>query len=170
MLPLIRDLHGHQTWADAEHWRALEAHAASLSDAALRKRLHHLHLVQHAFLFVVSSQVTPDDVRGDDPAPAIAAGFPEPPDLKAFARSYHDAATGFIATITDAQLAARVRIPWFPGGAFTLSAAEALTQAAMHSHYHRGQNATRLRELGGVPPTTDLIVWYFKGRPAPEWS
>jgi uncharacterized damage-inducible protein DinB len=39
----------------------------------------------------------------------------------------------------------------------------------MHSHYHRGQNATRLRELGGEPPPTDLIVWYWKGRPAPEW-
>ena len=35
----------------------------------------------------------------------------------------------------------------------------------MHSHYHRGQNATRLRELGGEPPMTDLIVWYWKGRP-----
>jgi hypothetical protein len=28
---------------------------------------------------------------------------------------------------------------------------EALTQCAMHSHYHRAQNATRLRELGGGP-------------------
>jgi uncharacterized damage-inducible protein DinB len=40
----------------------------------------------------------------------------------------------------------------------------------MHSHYHRGQNATRLRELGGEPPMTDLIVWYWKGRPRPDWA
>jgi uncharacterized damage-inducible protein DinB len=39
----------------------------------------------------------------------------------------------------------------------------------MHSHYHRGQNATRLRELGGTPPTTDYIVWLWKGRPQPAW-
>jgi uncharacterized damage-inducible protein DinB len=39
----------------------------------------------------------------------------------------------------------------------------------MHSHHHRGQNATRLRELGGVPPSTDLIVWYWKGKPTPSW-
>ena len=37
---------------------------------------------------------------------------------------------------------------------------------AMHSQWHRGQNAMRLRELGGEPPTTDLIVWYWKGRPS----
>ena len=46
---------------------------------------------------------------------------------------------------------------------------EALTQAAMHSHYHRAQNATRLRELRGAPPLTDLIVWWWKGRPEPVW-
>jgi uncharacterized damage-inducible protein DinB len=40
----------------------------------------------------------------------------------------------------------------------------------MHSHYHRGQNATRLRELGGTPPNTDLIVWYWKGQPESEWG
>ena len=40
----------------------------------------------------------------------------------------------------------------------------------MHSHYHRGQNATRLRELGAEPPGTDLIVWYWKSRPAPAWA
>jgi uncharacterized damage-inducible protein DinB len=40
----------------------------------------------------------------------------------------------------------------------------------MHSQHHRGQNATRLRELGGEPPMTDLIVWYWKGRPGPRWS
>jgi hypothetical protein len=37
------------------------------------------------------------------------------------------------------------------------------------SLYHRGQNATRLRELGGDHPTTALIVWHWKGRPAPAW-
>src|SRR5574339_581065 len=33
----------------------------------------------------------------------------------------------------------------------------------------RAQNATRLRELGGAPPLTDLIVWWWKGRPEPAW-
>ena len=47
---------------------------------------------------------------------------------------------------------------------------EALMQAAMHSHYHRGQNATRLRELGGAPPGTDFIEWLRQGQPAAQWE
>ena len=44
--------------------------------------------------------------------------------------------------------------------ALTITVGEALTQCAMHSQWHRGQNATRLRELGGHPPMVDLIVWF----------
>jgi uncharacterized damage-inducible protein DinB len=54
---------------------------------------------------------------------------------------------------------------------------KALLQDAMHSHYHRGQgrtitagrDATRLRELGGEPPMTDMMVLVLKRRPAPVW-
>ena len=35
--------------------------------------------------------------------------------------------------------------------------------------YHRGQNATRLRELGGEPPLTDFVAWLWKGRPDGKW-
>ena len=62
-----------------------------------------------------------------------------------------------------------IDIPWFKDPPLSITVTEALTQCAMHSHYHRGQNATRLRELGGEPPLTDLIGWYWKGRPAPVW-
>ena len=55
----------------------------------------------------------------------------------------------------EVHLAEVVTVPWFQPP-LKISVRHALTQAAMHSHYHRGQNATRLRELGGVPPGTDL--------------
>jgi uncharacterized damage-inducible protein DinB len=61
-------------------------------------------------------------------------------------------------------------MPWFKEPALTITVGEALTQCAMHSQWHRGQNATRLRELGATPPTGDLIVWYWKGRPVPAWD
>ena len=51
-----------------------------------------------------------------------------------------------------------------------LTVEQALLQAAMHSQYHRAQNATRLRELGAEPPLTDLIVWYWKRKPAAHWE
>jgi uncharacterized damage-inducible protein DinB len=46
---------------------------------------------------------------------------------------------------------------------------ETLLQIPMHSHYHRGQVNTRLRELGATPPLVDFIAWAWMGKPAAEW-
>jgi uncharacterized damage-inducible protein DinB len=160
--PLLRDMYGHQVWADAEHWRAIGATPAARNDAAIRRRLHHISIVQRAFLWAVGD-------RHD------AFVFSNPEDFDTFgalmhyAREHHDPLAEFLTVVNDAQLHKRIEIPWFKDPPLTLTTAEALTQAAMHSHYHRGQNATRLRELGGEPPMTDLIVWYWKGRPAARW-
>jgi uncharacterized damage-inducible protein DinB len=35
----------------------------------------------------------------------------------------------------------------------------ALVQVVLHSQHHRGQVASRLRALGGTPPTVDYILW-----------
>jgi len=37
----LEELYAHQEWADAEHWRAFEAHSTALKDKALYERLHH---------------------------------------------------------------------------------------------------------------------------------
>ena len=53
---LLRDLYGHQVWADAEHWRAIGAHAPARDDKAIRDRLHHIAIVQRAFLWTVGDR------------------------------------------------------------------------------------------------------------------
>jgi uncharacterized damage-inducible protein DinB len=158
----LRDLYSHQTWADAEHWRALGAHPAARDDEAIHKRLHHVHFVQHAFLWTVGDRRSKFVVS----RPEDFASFDE---LRVYAREFHEQVPGLLAGLSDSRLAEPVSIVWFKDPPLTITVAEALTQGAMHSHYHRGQNATRLRELGGEPPTTDLIVWHWKGRPAPVW-
>ena len=40
-----------------------------------------------------------------------------------------------------------------------------LLQTVLHSQHHRGQISTRLRALGGAPPTVDYIIWKKKDRP-----
>jgi uncharacterized damage-inducible protein DinB len=162
MNPLLRDFFQHQVWADAEHWRAIGAHPPARRDPAIVARLHHIAIVQRAFAWAVGNR-------------EAAFDFTKPEDfafdaLKAYAREHHDRLTIYIATLGDARLAEPVDIPWFKEPTLTLRVEEALAQCAMHSHYHRGQNATRLRELGAEPPTTDLITWYWKGRPGPEWA
>ena len=90
-------------------------------------------------------------------------------ELKAEARRTHEDARRFVEEAGDDALAAPVSLPWFKDPPLEISLAQALHQCAMHSHYHRGQNATRLKELGGSPPLSDLIVWWWKGRPPALW-
>ena len=47
--------------------------------------------------------------------------------------------------------------------------AESAWQVFSHTTYHRGQAATRVREIGGEPPTVDFLVWVWQGKPAPSW-
>ena len=160
---MLRDFYGHQAWADAEHWRAIGPHLAARADRTIRARLHHIGLVQRMFLWSVGDQMNPFAFTTSD-------DFPSFDDLKAWSREYHSQAARFMEMVSDAHLAETVTAPWFKPSAAPITVAEALMQCAMHSHYHRGQNAARLRELGGEPPTTDLIVWYWQARPAPTWA
>jgi uncharacterized damage-inducible protein DinB len=163
MNPLLSDLYGHQAWADAEHWRAIGRHEPAREDPAIRTRLHHIHLVQRIFRWAVGDRSTPFELSKPE-------DFPSFDQLRAYGREYHDEMAGFFDAIGDHRLAERITMPWVQDPPLSITVAEALTQCAMHSHYHRGQNATRLRELGGEPPLTDLIVWYWKGRPSPDYD
>ena len=163
MNPLLRDLYGHQEWADAAHWRAIEACAAARDDRTIRDRLHHIAIVQRAFFWIVGDRKVPFALTKPGDFAALA-------DLKQYSRDHHAHMRETIATISDARLAETMDVPWFKDPTLTLTVTEALTQCAMHSQWHRGQNATRLRELGGDPPAVDLIVWFWKGRPAADWS
>ena len=107
MNPLLRDLYGHQEWADAEHWRAIDATAAASNDAALRARLHHLHLVQRAFRWIV----------GDRQAPFTMAKLEEfggPGELKAAARAYHEEVGRFLAALPEERFDERIDVPCVP--------------------------------------------------------
>jgi len=54
----LDELFAHQEWADTEHWHAFEAYPPALEDKAIRERLHHIHLVQHAFLWITGPRTT----------------------------------------------------------------------------------------------------------------
>jgi uncharacterized damage-inducible protein DinB len=164
MNPLLVDLARHQSWADAEFWRALEQCEPATNDQAIRDRLHHLHLVQRGFLWLASGK------NADAFEMSTPRDFPTLKALREFGeRSSRDFAA-FLEAMPDQRLDDRLELPWFPRDPpFSVTVTEALTQAVMHSQWHRGQNATRLRELGGDPPTIDLIIWYWKERPAAAW-
>lgn len=157
----LDELYAHQEWADAEHWRAIEAHPAALADKAILDRLLHIHLVQHAFLWVAGSRTAQFEFKKLENFPVA--------EMKKYAQQGHAEFHELLKKVDPEWLEDPIEVPWFQPP-LKISHRHALTQAAMHSHYHRGQNATRLRELGGIPPTTDFIVWLKNGQPAPRWN
>jgi uncharacterized damage-inducible protein DinB len=157
----LRDLYGHQAWADAEHWRAIDGHPQALIDEKIRDRLFHYQLTQRAFLLIAKAEELTFPNRKNIPPMNI---------LKESAREYHNEVLAFMNSVSDARLEEIVTIPWFRNPPIQITVAQGLVQGALHSHYHRGQNATRLRELGIEPPCTDLIFWWWKGRPEPQWD
>ena len=163
MSSILQDLFRHQAWSDAEHWRAIEAHTPARDDEVIRRRLHHIHLVQRLFIWAVDERNT-----------EFSFGKPEDfktfQELRSFAQGSHRLIDEYVTGLNEIRLAKPVTFSLFKDPPLTISVSEALTQSVMHSQWHRAQNATRLRELGGEPPTVDLIIWYWKGRPVPQWN
>ena len=165
-LGAVGDLYRHQAWADAAIWRAVAASDAAWNDAVIQDRLGHAHLVEWLFL---------QGWQGS----AIAAHlqtFPDAASRMKWGRAYHDLVPTFLATLDADHLERPFALPWAAMIEQSLGRApdpvtlgDTLLQVPMHSTYHRGQVAARLREVGGEPPTTDFIVWAFLGKPAPEW-
>ena len=162
MSSLLRDLFKHQAWADAEYWRVIEAHPPAREDGVIHNRLHHIHLVQRLFIWAVGD-------RNCEFAFGKPGDFKTFDELKAFARESLVITEQFLTGVTETRLSESVTFSWFKDPPLTINVTEALTQCVMHSQWHRGQNAARLRELGGEPPTVDLIVWFWKGRPTAQW-
>lgn len=158
----LDELYAHQAWADAEHWRAFEGHAAALADKAIRERLLHIHLVQHGFLWVTGPRTSEFEFKKLDDLPSMA-------DLKTYGREGLEQMSEFVKKMDQDRMEEMIEVVWFKPP-LKISRRHALTQAAMHSHYHRGQNATRFRELGGTPPGTDFIEWLRQGEPDARWS
>jgi len=158
----LDELYAHQEWADAEHWRAFEAYPAALADKAIRERLFHIHLVQHGFLWVTGPRTAEFDFKKLENFGTLA-------ELKGYGQQANAELRKLLTSASTDRLEETIEIPWFKPS-LKISVRQAFTQAPMHSHYHRGQNATRLRELGGEPPMTDFIVWLGKEKLAAKWA
>jgi uncharacterized damage-inducible protein DinB len=161
MKEIILDLFGHQAWADAEILKAISKNHAAMEDKTIRKRLNHLHQVQRAFLQIAQGATL--DRKN-------LAEIDKWDDLIKSVIHYHETALSFIPIITESRLGEVAAIPWFKDPPLRITIKELLLQAVMHTHQHRAQNVTRLRELGGEPPIVDLIMWYWKGRPIAVWE
>ncbi len=160
-----RSLLVHMEWADALIWRSVLS--APGQDDSLPGRLHHFHSTQWAYLQVLQGQ--PLEI------PELSA-FPDLRSLGRWVRRFYSELPAYRDALDEERLSRHVEFPWaaqlaerlgIPGPA---TAGESLLQLVLHTTYHRGQVATRLRESGGEPPLTDFIAWIWMHRPAPDWG
>ena len=100
--------------------------------------------------------------RGETPDPAGIQAVESPDRLEA---AMEQANTDMCEALASVDLNQMITLPRGPQGPFETPAWVLLLQALTHSQHHRGQNASRMRQLGGKPPMTDFIVWYATGRP-----
>jgi uncharacterized damage-inducible protein DinB len=100
------------------------------------------------------------------PNPAVAQGA----DLKTLAavrQRWEDveAERGrFTAAMSDGSLDETRIVKPSSGGEYAHSFRQMFHHFTHHSHYHRGQIVTLMRQLGSKPPSTDLILYYRRVR------
>jgi uncharacterized damage-inducible protein DinB len=149
MLTLFGELIRHQEWADETILKAVRDHEPAAEDRALRKALHHIVVTQRAFLSLFLSRAF--DVAKEMKTPESLEGIEE------LFREAHADLARFVRGLDEGQLEGILPLPWIEGARPAVK--QALMQVVMHSQHHRGQAASRLRELGGKPPMVDYILW-----------
>ena len=155
----------HAEWADALVWKA--ALSSGQEDDELRAKLHHLHLVQWAYLHIW---------RAEQVRPRELSTFPTLAGIRGGAREYYRELPSYLGALSDPDLGSEVRIPWADrlvqrfGRARPTTLAESVLQVALHSSYHRGQVVRRLRELAVEAPLSDFLAWIWLDRPEADWG
>jgi uncharacterized damage-inducible protein DinB len=160
-----RALLSHAEWADALVWKAVTS--SGREDDDLRARLHHVHLVQWTYLHIW---------RAEQVKPRELSTFPTLAGIRGWAREYYRELPSYLGALSDRDLGHEVRFPWADrlvqrvGRARPATLAESILQVALHSTYHRGQVARRLRELDVEAPLSDYIAWVWLDRPEADWG
>jgi uncharacterized damage-inducible protein DinB len=150
---LLQDLARHQAWADAAHWKALHENSTLLDDLEIRKRLNHM-VAALRMLTALAQGETPD-----------LSGMKNVVPFEQLEAALGQANAQLIEALNTVDLEKLIALPRGPQGPWEAPSGVLLLQAIMHSQHHRGQNASRMRQLGATPPMTDFIVWYALGRP-----
>ena len=158
MVALFQELFHHQAYADALLLMAIQRHEAASKDQELRTLLHHI-LIAHRF-WLHLSQGLPFSVEAENVVPAtldeIITGYKETQAQE----------NTWLERLEESDLIRTVESLYLPNR--KVAVREGLMQVCLHSQWHRAQCATRLRMLGGEPPSLDYIFW-VKERPGPIW-
>jgi uncharacterized damage-inducible protein DinB len=161
MLDHLRELMGYQEWADAVFFHFWSKAEGMWDDEEMRRRAEHNSFVQEAFRNLILGESVGNWNEGPPPS------FLE---LKNRAHKANALCRDLVAKMEKKDLVDIVKPPWAPDTPHHITIADALVQVAMHTQHHRGQNITRLKQLGGKTANVDWIIWLWKGKPEGRWA
>jgi uncharacterized damage-inducible protein DinB len=142
----------HMFWADNEIWKTVLSNDSAKSDPEIKRLLFHNHFTHYAFIKMWKSDK-----------------------LTFMTESVFEniqSINEFIDNVDVSELSKIVEIPWSKYYAKEtgktpepVTLKETIYQIVLHSHYHRAQINSRLRELQIAPPPVDYIIWLWEGQP-----
>ena len=149
MLQLLTDLVEHKIYANTMLLRVVREHSIAAKDVELRTLLHHIIVSNRFWLFLLLDRpfAREQEIVCPDSLDVVDALYAEA----------HELEREWLARLDENELASMVTWPRRPEVRFTV--AQVMSQVCLHSQGHRAQCATRLRALGGEPPTLDFIHW-----------
>ena len=163
----FRDFVTHMEWADALTWRSVRDLPSAQTDARLRYLLHHIHIVQLVYM---------QAWRGDPFRVTELSSYPDLSSLFEWSRPYYAVAREFGESVDESRFDRPIEFPWGEeikkrfGTVTPATLAESAWQVFSHTIYHRGQVATRVREIGGEPAVVDFLLWVWQGKPTAQWE
>lgn len=139
-------------WANR---RALESIAQLPEPGECLRLLGHILAAQRAWL----TRLEGGDSSGIElfPAPTVAECQSELDEMERKGSAY-------FAGLDEETLDREIAYTNQTGKSFRNPPRDILTHLGMHSHYHRGQIATLVRQAGATPAVTDFIVFCRLGR------
>jgi uncharacterized damage-inducible protein DinB len=101
-------------------------------------------------------------VTGQDAwTPWTAAGCGGLPQLRARWREIADDRRAYLSRVTDADLPRDLSFKRLTGEQYALPLGQQMQHVVNHATLHRGQVVGMIRQLGIVPPATDLLFYLF---------
>jgi uncharacterized damage-inducible protein DinB len=154
----VRGLFAYGSWANARFFAAAEAladeelrAAAASSFASVRATLGHIVGAEWIWL---------RRWRGESLAtPPIWVANASLTELKVQLVALEADRETYLGSLTDAALDRPLVYRSLSGEAHSDALGGTLQHVVNHSTYHRGQAASQLRQLGRIPPNTDLIAY-----------
>jgi uncharacterized damage-inducible protein DinB len=163
-LDYIRWLYAFNRWANARYLDSVQAlspdqlarHVESSFPSALATCAH----------MVAAEWIWLRRWQGESPSgPPDWLTAPSPQRLREVLDEVESERDTFLAALTPERLEQAVQYRLMSGAEGTRPLGALLVHVVNHATFHRGQLATILRQIGAVPPATDLLV--FAGEQSP---